>query len=103
MQNRPKALQERVFKKLFKVAAIAGFTEEERTEYEESLKTYRDIKNVVDTAHAEGKLEGKIEEKEGVIARCVEENMSLDTISKIVNLPVSEVKKLIEKIKKNKE
>jgi len=35
--NRPQALQERVFKKLFEVAEIAGFTEEEREEYEESL------------------------------------------------------------------
>ncbi|MEM9884678.1 MAG: Rpn family recombination-promoting nuclease/putative transposase [Bacteroidota bacterium] len=103
LQDRPKALQERVFKKLFKVAEIAGFTEEERKEYEESLKTYRDIKNVVDTARTEGKIEGKIEEKEDVIERCLEENMSPETISKIVNLPISEVKKIMEKIEKRKE
>ena len=29
LQDRPKALQERVFKKIFAVAEIAGFTEEE--------------------------------------------------------------------------
>lgn len=107
LQDRPKALQERVFKKLFEVAEIAGFTEKERKEYEESLKTYRDIKNVVDTAKAEGKIEGKaegkIEKEEEVIERCMEENMQSKVISKIVNLPITEVNKIIEKIKKRKE
>ena len=103
LQNRPKALQERVFKKLFEVAEIAGFTEEERKEYEESLKTYRDIKNVVDTARTEGKIEGKIEKEEDVVERCMEENMQVEVISKIENLPITEVNKIIEKIKKRKE
>ena len=103
LQDRPKALQERVFKKIFEVAEIAGFTEEEREEYEESLKAYRDIKNVVDTAKAEGKIEGKIEEKEEVIERCMEENMLPETISKIVNLPTLEIRKIMERIKKRKE
>ncbi|MEM9889117.1 MAG: hypothetical protein AAF849_24785 [Bacteroidota bacterium] len=86
-------------------------TEEERKEYEESLKTYRDIKNVVDTAKAEGKAEGKVEGKaegklekeEEVIEKCMEENMEVQMISKIVSLPILEVKKIIEKIKKAKE
>ena len=99
LQDRPKELQERVFKKLFKVAEIAGFTPEEREEYEESLKSYRDIKNVVDTAREEG----KVEEKEEVIERCMEEDMTAEVISKIVNLPISEVNKIIAKIKKRKE
>jgi len=108
LQDRPKALQERVFKKLFTVAEIAGFTEKERKEYEESLKTYRDIKNVVDTAKAEGKAEGRIEgktagrleEKEEVIKRCMEENMPAEMISKIVNLSVLDVNKIIDQLKK---
>lgn len=46
------------FKKLFEAAEIAKFTPEEREAYEESLKYYRDIKNVVDTSRQEGILEG---------------------------------------------
>lgn len=102
LQDRPKALQERVFKKLFDVAEIAGFSEKERKEYEKSLKTYRDIKNVVDTAREEGKVEGRIEEKKGLIERCVEANMSPEVIAKLVNMPLSEVKKITDKIKKRK-
>jgi predicted transposase/invertase (TIGR01784 family) len=61
LHDRPKKLQERVFEKLFKVAEIAKFEPEEVKEYEESLKVYRDLKNSIDTAREEGKLEGKIE------------------------------------------
>lgn len=41
---------------------------------------------------------GKIEEKEGVIQRCIGEGMSPQIISKIVNLPISEIEKIIERI-----
>jgi len=58
LQGRPKKLQERVFTKLFEAAEIAKFTPKEREAYEESLKYYRDIKNVVDTSREEGLKEG---------------------------------------------
>ena len=50
LMERPKALQERVFTKLFKTAEIAKFTKEEYDNYEESLKAYRDWKNTIHTA-----------------------------------------------------
>ena len=58
-QNRPKFSQDKIFKKLFESAEIANFTKKERELYEESLKYYRDIKNVVDTSREEGREEGK--------------------------------------------
>lgn len=58
LQNRPTALQERVFQKLFETAEIARFQPEEKARYEASLKYYRDLKNVVDTSFGEGKEEG---------------------------------------------
>lgn len=64
LQNRPQALQDRVFQKLFEAAEIAKFTPDEKNKYEESLKYYRDLKNVVDTSFDEGKAEGKAEGKE---------------------------------------
>ena len=48
--ERPAALQERVFEKLFTQAEIAKFTPQERQDYEESVKVYRDLKNSLDTA-----------------------------------------------------
>ncbi len=61
-------MQERVFEKLFKAASIATFSQEERTSYEDSLKHFRDIKNIADTHREEGIEEGiEIGEKRGEI------------------------------------
>lgn len=58
LQDRPKKLQDKIFERLFEAAEIAKFTPEEREAYEESLKNYRDLKNVVDTSREEGYREG---------------------------------------------
>ena len=44
-------------------AEIATFTPEELREYEDSLKTYRDLKNSLDTAEEKGRNEGRANEK----------------------------------------
>ena len=46
------------------VAEIATFTPEELREYEDSLKTYRDLKNSLDTAEEKGRVEGRVEGRE---------------------------------------
>ncbi|MEL6864602.1 MAG: Rpn family recombination-promoting nuclease/putative transposase [Bacteroidota bacterium] len=58
LQDRPQKLQDKIFTKLFEAAEIAKFTQLEKEAYEESLKYYRDLKNVVDTSKQEGLLEG---------------------------------------------
>ena len=57
----PDELREGIFEKVFELAEIARFSPEEVRSYEDSLKIYRDLKNSIDTAHDEGKIEGKIE------------------------------------------
>lgn len=54
LESRPARLQDRIFERVFEVARIGNFTQGEREAYEESLKYYRDIKNVVDTSREEG-------------------------------------------------
>ena len=54
LQEIPSALQEDIFLKLFATAQIARFNRVERHAYEDSLKYYRDLKNVTETAHDEG-------------------------------------------------
>ncbi|SEH05013.1 PD-(D/E)XK nuclease family transposase [Candidatus Venteria ishoeyi] len=61
LSKRPAKLQEKIFEKLFKQAEIANYTDAEYTEYETSLKIYRDLKNSIDTAFDDGKLEGRVE------------------------------------------
>ena len=58
LEEIPRVLQETIFIKLFEAAKIAKFTPVERQAYEDSLKYYRDLKNVTDTARDEGFEEG---------------------------------------------
>jgi predicted transposase/invertase (TIGR01784 family) len=54
----PGKLREKVFERFFEIAEIASMNPEERFNYESSLKYYRDMKNVIDTAKGEGWEEG---------------------------------------------
>lgn len=102
LQNRPKALQEKVFKKLFETAEIATFTPQEREAYEDSLKYYRDIKNVVDTSREEGLEQGREEglergreERNLEIARNMKlKGMSDEAISEFTGLSQDTIQKL---------
>lgn len=100
LQNRPAALQERIFQRLFEAAEIARFDPTEKARYEESLKYYRDLKNVVDTSYeegkAEGKVEGKAEEKIEVIIKAHEAGIDAETISRITAKSIEEVEKIIK-------
>lgn len=68
LQSRPAKLQERIFEKLFGIAEIEKFSYEDRMAYEDSLKSYRDLKNSLDTAREEGEKIGmeKGEKKKAV-------------------------------------
>ena len=60
-QSIPEIFKDAIFIQAFEKAKIANYTQQERDNYEDSLKVYRDIKNVIDTAFDEGKMEGKME------------------------------------------
>ena len=57
--DRPQALQEVVFERFFEQAEIARFTPTELSEYEASLKDFRDMFSVMNTAKNEGFELGK--------------------------------------------
>ena len=59
--DRPKALQDRVFQKLFEQAEIARYSESERWQYFESQKEYWDNYSIMTTALNKGRAEGKAE------------------------------------------
>lgn len=64
----PQPLQESIFDQLFEVAKIANFSPTEQETYQNSLKYYRDLNNVVDTSREEGREEGRLEGlQEGLI------------------------------------
>ena len=76
LTQRPKALYDKVFDRLFEEAEIARFTPQEQREYEASKMAYRDIKNSIDTAKREGKEEGLAEGIEKGLAEGMEKGLA---------------------------
>ena len=90
LEARPQRLRDKIFEKFFATAEIARFNPVEREEYKESLKYYRDLKNVLDTAWDEGKIEGKIEVARSLLAMGFDDakaaqatGLSLDAVHKL--------------------
>lgn len=89
--DRPRALQDRVFDKFFEQAEIAKYSDDERQEYESSVKDYRDYINTLDTAHqrgwAEGKAEGRAEGEQSkaqeIATKLKSMGMSTEEIAKV--------------------
>ncbi|MCR4959578.1 MAG: Rpn family recombination-promoting nuclease/putative transposase [Prevotella sp.] len=111
LMERPKALQERVFKKLFRQAEIAQYDEAERRRYASSLKEYWDYTSIMDTAFMKGKREGREEgreeglkegreegqqrEKAETVRRLRQIGLSVEQIAQGTDLTVEEVKSLM--------
>ena len=110
LMERPKALQDRVFKKLFEQAEIAKYDETERRRYYESQKEYWDYYSTMTTAmnkgiakgRAEGRAEGIAEGRaEGIakgradVARNLKKKgMSVSDIADVTGLTEEEIKAL---------
>ena len=56
-QRIPEIFQDEVFTEAFEKAELAKFNLTELDNYENSLKSYRDLKGMIDTAFDEGKIE----------------------------------------------
>jgi predicted transposase/invertase (TIGR01784 family) len=84
LNDPPSPLREDVFNELFEVAEIANFSVMEQETYQNSLKYYRDMNNVVDTAREEGWQMGREEgrqvgmEEGQQVGRLAERSLILD-------------------------
>ena len=90
--ERPKALQERIFTRLFETAEIARFTKVEYDAYEESLKVYRDWQNTIAT---EKKISREEERKE-IAKEMKADNEPIAKIMKYTKLTEEEINQLCE-------
>ena len=58
LENIPAKLKERIFERIFAAAEVAKLSEVEYMRYLDDLNTYRDWKNIVDTARSKGEAKG---------------------------------------------
>ena len=61
LDERPSELRDAIFTRLFEQAEIAQYTPQERQDYEESLKNFRDWYSALKTAEKKGRAEGRAE------------------------------------------
>lgn len=89
-QTIPTIIADEVFSQAFEKAELAKFGPTERENYENSLKMYRDLKGVIDTAFDEGKLEGKLETAKSA----KQMGLKVDDIIKLTGLTKEEIERL---------
>jgi predicted transposase/invertase (TIGR01784 family) len=85
-QTIPTIIADEVFNQAFEKAELAKFGQAELMSYENSLKTYRDLKGVIDTAFDEGKIE--------MIKAFKKAGASIETIIQATGLTKEEIEKL---------
>ena len=94
LMERPAALQEAVFTRLFDQAEIAKFNPQDRMNYEESLKDYRDMYSVMKTQLEKGRAEGRAEEKLANARALKDNGVPLDVIARSLGLNDEQMKEL---------
>ena len=118
LKQRPAALQERVFTRLFEQAEIAKFNNEELKLYEDSMNAYRDIVNAIRTAEktkyaegeadsmakglaeglekgrAEGLEKGSTEGITKVAINMLGKGMPAELVAEMTGLPIDEVQRI---------
>jgi len=86
----PSTLQTEMFIKAFQIAEISKFTEEQKFAYEESMKYYRDLKNVIDKSYDDGKTDRNSE----IAKEMKKDNEPIDKIIKYTGLTKEEIENL---------
>lgn len=100
--ERPRALQNRVFDRLFEAAEIAKFNPKELGEYWESLKNFRDWYSVMSTQLKKGREEGLKEGfEQGRKEECFKNakkmkqaGIAFDVIAQVTGLSIGEIASL---------
>ena len=80
--ERPKALQDRIFKKFFDVAEIANLSKDEYVKYLESEKVYYDNDGAIRTAEAKGRAKERMSNAKALLAN----GIPLEVIVKSLHL-----------------
>jgi predicted transposase/invertase (TIGR01784 family) len=89
-QTIPTIFADEVFSQAFEKAELAKFGQVELANYENSLKIYRDLKGVIDTAFDEGKVERNVE----VAKKLKELGVNIEIINKSTGLTKEEIERL---------
>jgi predicted transposase/invertase (TIGR01784 family) len=100
LDKMPTQFKEKVFEKLFKVAKIANYDEQEQYDYQDSLKYYRDLKNVINTAVEEAIENTKDNVKIEIAQNAILKGLDNQLIVELTNLDIATIEKIRTSLKK---
>lgn len=88
-----------IFGRLNETARVAALSVDERTEYERSLKAYRDNYAIMETERSEGRAEGLAEGlargRAEIVKNMFKMGLSLDVIAEAVKLTTDKIKQIL--------
>lgn len=94
LKRMPWLAQDAVFKRLSEIAEVASLSKEERKQYDESLRHYRDTIIVMEGQYMEGEKKGRAEEKIENARSLKQNGVPVDVIAKSLGLNPEEIEAL---------
>ena len=100
--ERPAALRDKIFKRIFDVAEIAGLNNIDRINYIKDMTTARDTFNQIEYAkktsreegREEGLVKGREEERNSIVLKMLQNNLPVQIICDVTGLSMEDVLKL---------
>ena len=94
LQEIPQRLKGDIIERVFNKAEFINLPKEEQEKYHKNLKVYRDLINSIDTARAEGKVEGEKLKSLEIAKASLSQNIDIKTIALITGLSEEDIKGL---------
>lgn len=99
LTSRPKALQDRIFKKIFTLAKVSEMDTKEYAEYRQSMKDYWDytssMRSNYELGVEKGMEQGRYTERTDLAKRLHQKGMHVAEIADLMGLPEEEIKDLL--------
>lgn len=92
--ERPAALRDKIFKRIFDVAEIAGLNNIDRINYIKDMTTARDTFNQIEYAKKASREEGREEERNSIVLKMLQNNLPVQIICDVTGLSMEDVLKL---------
>lgn len=92
--ERPAALRDKIFKRIFDVAEIAGLNNIDRINYIKDMTTARDTFNQIEYAKKTSREEGREEERNSIVLKMLQNNLPVQIICDVTGLSMEDVLKL---------
>ena len=94
--ERPAALRDKIFKRIFDVAEISSLDDEDKKKYISNMQTARDTYNQLEYAKKKGREEGQNEERILIATKMLQMKLPVQSISEATGLTEEEVAGLKE-------